>query len=64
MAIESILGDLKLDAVKKILHAVNTVVQFAPVSTWAGALDSTNAFLKLVGSAVEDGDVLISVRCQ
>ncbi|GAA5866359.1 hypothetical protein JCM3774_006631 [Rhodotorula dairenensis] len=52
-SIHDLLEGLKLDAVKVILHALNTVYQTAPPSSWAAALDSSGCFatyLKVIGS--------------
>ncbi|GAA5991993.1 hypothetical protein JCM10908_000686 [Rhodotorula pacifica] len=52
-SIHDLLEGLKLDAVKVILHALNTVYQTAPPAAWAAALDSSGCFatyLKVIGS--------------
>ncbi|ORY75687.1 armadillo-type protein [Leucosporidium creatinivorum] len=47
-AFEDLLGELKLEAVKVILHGLNTVVKTSPIDNWAGTLDSSAAFIKLL----------------
>lgn len=61
-SIHDLLEGLKLDAVKVILHALNTVYLTAPPSSWAAALDSSGCFatyLKVIGSAVRSLHVVI-----
>ncbi|POY71320.1 hypothetical protein BMF94_5632 [Rhodotorula taiwanensis] len=43
-SIQDLLEGLKLDAVKVILHALNTVYQTAPPASWAHALDASGCF--------------------
>ncbi|BGP52842.1 hypothetical protein JCM8202v2_000399 [Rhodotorula sphaerocarpa] len=43
-SIHDLLGGLKLEAVKVVLHALNTVFQTSPPSTWAAALDASGCF--------------------
>ncbi|GAA5889895.1 hypothetical protein JCM5296_003642 [Sporobolomyces johnsonii] len=49
-AIQDLLDGLKLEAVKVVLHALNTVFQAAPASVWAGALDSSGCFARFLTS--------------
>lgn len=48
VAFEDLLGDLKVDAARVILHALDTIFQTAPVETWAAALEGSGAFIKLL----------------
>jgi hypothetical protein len=43
-SIHGLLEGLKFEAVKVVLHALNTVYQTAPTSAWAGALESSGCF--------------------
>ncbi|KAM0793458.1 hypothetical protein ACM66B_000901 [Microbotryomycetes sp. NB124-2] len=64
-SLESILGDIKLDALKKILHAVDTILQLAPANVWATAFDETNLFIKLLKDVIAEqgeGQALIVTR--
>ncbi|PRQ76874.1 Armadillo-type fold [Rhodotorula toruloides] len=47
-AVHDLLDGLKLEAVKVILHALNTVFQLAPPATWAGPLDASGCFAAFV----------------
>ncbi|CEQ38881.1 SPOSA6832_00361, partial [Sporobolomyces salmonicolor] len=49
-AIQDLLDGLKLEAVKVVLHTLNTVFQAAPASVWAGALDSSGCFARFLTS--------------
>lgn len=48
MAFETLMGDLKLTAVKMILRALNMVFQTSSIDLWASSLDGSNAFAKLI----------------
>lgn len=43
-SIHGLLEGLKFEAVKVVLHALNTVYQTAPSSSWAGALEASGCF--------------------
>ncbi|KAJ8297055.1 Importin-11 [Rhodotorula toruloides] len=47
-AVQDLLDGLKLEAVKVILHALNTVFQLAPPALWAGPLDASGCFAAFV----------------
>ncbi|BGP28678.1 hypothetical protein JCM10296v2_000414 [Rhodotorula toruloides] len=47
-AVQDLLDGLKLEAVKVILHALNTVFQLAPPAMWAGPLDASGCFAAFV----------------
>lgn len=42
------MGDLKPEAVKKILRRLNTLFQVAPIELWAPKLDASGAFVKIM----------------
>jgi hypothetical protein len=48
IAFEHLLGELKDQAVKIILHSLNTLFQSGSVDSWANSLDSSQAFAKLL----------------
>lgn len=47
-AVHDLLDGLELSAVKVVLHALNTVFQTAPASTWVEALDASGCFSKFL----------------
>lgn len=60
-AVQDLLDGLKLEAVKVILHALNTVFQLAPPALWAGPLDASGcfpAFVKAISANVRACRVL------
>jgi hypothetical protein len=64
-AFEDLLGELKLEAVKVILHGLNTVVKTSPIENWAGPLDSSAAFVKLLTPlSHSETPVLIITKCE
>ena len=48
LAFQILLGDLKIDAVKIVLHAFNLLIQSAPVNTWSQPLQASGVFSKLI----------------
>ncbi|KAI5481425.1 hypothetical protein MNV49_004181 [Pseudohyphozyma bogoriensis] len=62
IGIEGLLGELKLEAVKYILHAVDTVLQAAPIATWAAALEGSGTMVKLVNPLNPAENALIVSR--
>ncbi|KAK4055221.1 hypothetical protein OIV83_000501 [Microbotryomycetes sp. JL201] len=67
VAFETILGDIKLDALKKILHAVDTTLQLAPATSWANAFDQSNTFIKVLQPVITEqaeGQALVVSRCK
>lgn len=64
-AFEGLLGELKLSAVKVILHALNTAFQTSSIEGWAGALDSSAAFVKLLTPlSKSETPVLVVTKCE
>ncbi|GAA5857039.1 hypothetical protein JCM8547_007927 [Rhodosporidiobolus lusitaniae] len=62
-AVHDLLDGLKLEAVKVVLHALNTVFQTAPAATWIEALEASGcfaSFLKVVSA--EDSSALIVTK--
>ncbi|KAK4057588.1 hypothetical protein OIO90_001233 [Microbotryomycetes sp. JL221] len=55
VAIESILGDLKLEAVKKILHAFNVIVQTSSIQLLMNGFNQSNLMIKLLQPVLEQG---------
>lgn len=47
-AVREILAGLQLDALKVVLHALNTVFQTAPPTHWAAALDASLCFDRML----------------
>ncbi|BGP12651.1 hypothetical protein JCM10213v2_000568 [Rhodosporidiobolus nylandii] len=47
-AVHDLLDGLKLEAVKVVLHALNTVFQAAPASAWVEALDASGCFARFL----------------
>lgn len=60
-AIETLMGDLKPEAVKQILHATNTIFQVAPVETWAAALDQSMLLIKLLSPLAVEQTATLTV---
>lgn len=64
-AFEGLLGELKLEAVKVILHALSIAFQTSSIQTWAGALDSSAAFVKLLTPlSRSETPVLVVTKCE
>lgn len=62
--IENLLGDLKLEAVKAILHALDTILRKTPCHAWIGALDQTNAIGKLLAPIINHDQIQIVTKCE
>ncbi|GAA6036573.1 hypothetical protein JCM8097_001232 [Rhodosporidiobolus ruineniae] len=62
-AISSLLDGLKLEAAKVVLHALNTVYQAAPPSSWINALDASGCFATYIQViAAKDHSALIVTK--
>jgi hypothetical protein len=64
VAIENLLGDLKLEAVKAILHALDTILRTTPCQSWMGALDQTNAIGKLIYPIMKHEQIQVVTKCK
>ncbi len=64
VVIENLLGDLKLEAVKAILHALDTILRTTPCQSWIGALDQTNAIGKLIFPIMQHEQIQIVTKCK
>jgi len=64
VVIENLLGDLKLEAVKAILHALDTILRTTPCQSWIGALDQTNAIGKLIYPIMKHDQIQIVTKCK
>ncbi|GAA5972295.1 hypothetical protein JCM11641_002396 [Rhodosporidiobolus odoratus] len=65
-AVHDLLDGLKLEAVKVVLHALNTVFQTAPASAWIEALDASGcfaAFLKVISARDISAIVITKYLC-
>ncbi|GJN91530.1 hypothetical protein Rhopal_004553-T1 [Rhodotorula paludigena] len=62
-AVREILAGLQLDALKVVLHALNTVFQTAPPTHWAAALDASLCFDRMLQvAAAKDSSALIVTK--
>ncbi|GAA6004411.1 hypothetical protein JCM10207_000715 [Rhodosporidiobolus poonsookiae] len=65
-AIHDLLDGLKLEAVKVVLHALNTVFQSAPPNIWVGALDASGcfaSFLRVISSTDVSALIVTKYLC-
>ncbi|GAA5891120.1 hypothetical protein JCM6882_006430 [Rhodosporidiobolus microsporus] len=66
VAIHEALDGLKLEGIKVVLHALNTVFQTAPAATWMPALDASGCFetfLKVISSEEQTALVITKYLC-
>ncbi|KAK4702500.1 importin-11, partial [Phenoliferia sp. Uapishka_3] len=63
IAFEDLLGDLNLEPLKAVLHAMEAVFSTAPTLTWATALDGSGALMKIFKAATGIESAQIVTKC-